>query len=80
MKCPRCGERTRVLNSRTACTDTSKWNWNRSLRGVVAAAVSWYTQDWVARQRICQSCDWEAVTVEICIDDLYEGWRRRFSD
>jgi hypothetical protein len=39
--------------------------------------VSWYTSDWVARERSCPQCQWHQLTVEISFDDLVKGWQPR---
>lgn len=66
MKCPQCGSRTQVRNSRTA---ESKSGGRRA-----RVEVSWYTRDWVARRRVCCSCSWQDQTIEILLDDLAAGW------
>ena len=71
MKCPRCDQKTFVASSR--CAD--------SPNGCQAAsnarkAISWYTDDWVARRRKCNHCGWSGQTVEILLDDLKVGWKK----
>lgn len=72
MKCPRCGNRTHVRNSRTA-ESRSPGAAGRRAR----LAVSWYTQDWVARERECPKCRSTHGTVEVLFDDLANGWEPR---
>ena len=72
MKCPRCDSKTRVTSSRTAFVPQGC----RSA-GLAKRAVSWFTEDWVSRVRCCTKCNWRDYTVEICIDDLKSGWKRR---
>jgi ribosomal protein S27AE len=72
MKCPRCGNRTLVRNSRTV-ESRSPGAAGRRAR----LAVSWYTQDWVARERICSKCGRTNSTVELLFDDLAKGWEPR---
>lgn len=66
MKCPQCGGQTLVRNSRTAES--------KSVSKRARDEVSWYTRDWVARQRRCRDCLWKGRTVELLFDDLAQGW------
>ena len=69
MKCPLCGLKTRVTNSRTI--DSNNWGPNSSLIREASEAVGWYTFDWVARTRAC-GCGWKATTIEILAEDWAE--------
>jgi len=75
MRCPKCGKKTKVANSRTA--DTSKHHTRARLLRQVRDAVDWYTSDWVARDRLCNHCGWRSFTVELLLDDLAAGWTRK---
>ena len=68
MNCPECGARTRVKNSRTVDTGSSDRR-NAALTAWADEAVGWYTQDWVARTRVCFACGWASRTVEILNSD-----------
>ena len=69
MKCPRCGLRTKVTNSRT--TDSPRWGPNHSLIKTANEMVGWYTYDWVVRMRQCD-CGWKAVSIEVLAEDWAE--------
>ena len=69
MRCPRCGKKTSVVNSRMAGADGQ-------LMGV-AAALSWFTQNWVSRTRKCTDCTWRNYTVELTLRDFKRGWKPR---
>ena len=75
MRCPKCGTKTKVANSRT--TDTSKHHTRARLLRQVREAVEWYTSDWVARDRVCLKCDWRSYTVELLLEDLAAGWTKK---
>lgn len=74
MNCPKCGFRTRVRETRNCDTKTGLSP--HSAAGKVHAAVAWYTSDWLARKRVCTNmvCSLRFVTVELTLDDLYDGW------
>ena len=69
MNCTRCGNKTKVIDSRTS---DSKANFGGQKR--VKETVSWYTEDWVCRKRRCEKCDQYYLTIEILVDDLDKGW------
>ena len=73
MRCPKCGTKTKVANSRTA--DTSKHHTRARLLRQVRESVEWYTSDWVARDRLCTS-----FSVELLLDDLADGWVAKKDD
>jgi ribosomal protein L37E len=74
MNCPRCGERTYVVNSRHA--DSTGYRVNQAILDVAEQACSWYTRDWVVRRRVCRlasnddACDFDEITVELSAKDL----------
>ncbi len=70
MNCVKCGEKTKVVDSRTS---DSKTNFGGQKR--IESTVSWYTTDWVCRRRRCDSCDKYYLTIELLVDDLEEGWQ-----
>ena len=70
MECPICTAKTSVKTTRTSSNPRGY----RAAR-VVDDAVSWYSQDWVARIRSCKNCGWSGVTVEMPVEDLEKGWR-----
>jgi hypothetical protein len=68
MNCPRCGERTRVINSRHA----DSFRRDGRHRELVTFGHKWTpTPDWVARIRIC-SCGWRSRTLELLESTLVE--------
>ena len=70
MNCPKCGEKFRVAN--TASTrDTSRIH----LRNLVIDSLEWYSDDFVVRQRICHSCLYSTITVEVEHADLKEMFK-----
>jgi hypothetical protein len=76
MYCPKCNTNTRVLSSRR----------HDHPRGCLAArlareAASWFTMDWVSRERKCKNpeCDWRGATIELLTEDLTAGWRARYA-
>lgn len=70
MNCPKCGKRVSVTNTRTA--DSANYQRNQRLLQTAEGLVGWYTQDWVARVRVCKNCPWTSMTVEIPVDDWKE--------
>lgn len=72
MKCPRCGARTRVTNSRSPSERSdSRQSYLISRADEV---IGWWCRDYRVRARECQSCDWREVTLELTVDDLYEAF------
>ena len=69
MRCMKCGNKTKVLDTRSSESRTTFGGQNR-----VENNVSWYTQDWVYRRRQCSSCLASVITIEIPLDDLENGW------
>jgi transcriptional regulator NrdR family protein len=67
MNCPTCGKDTKVVNSRTPDAP----NGSGSLMRDAETAAGWYTQDYVARRRICAN-DHSFTTVELTAEDLIE--------
>ena len=72
MQCPRCGAKTKVMNSRTAEAGPAHRNTGPARQA--RRAVGWFTSDWVARDRRCAGCELHYHTVEMPISDLREGW------
>lgn len=70
MNCPKCGNKTKVVDSRTS---DSKSNFGGQRR--INETVSWYTGDWVCRKRRCDMCNQFHLTVEILLGDLEKGWK-----
>ena len=70
MNCPRCGERTYVVNSRHA--DSTGYRVNQAILDVANRMCSWYTRDWVVRRRVCRAkaCGFDEVSIEVIASDL----------
>lgn len=70
MNCPHCGSRTYVVNSRHA--DSTGYRVNQAILDVANRLVSWYTDDWVVRRRVCriEACVFDQVTIEVIATDL----------
>jgi transcriptional regulator NrdR family protein len=77
MNCEKCGENTRVINTRTPNSPA------KGLPPATAAEVhriiGWYTPAWVMRIRVCTGCRARAMTIEIYAEDL-EGVRKEKGD
>ncbi len=69
MRCMKCGHKTKVIDSRNSESKTTFGGQKR-----IEDSVSWYTQDWVYRRRLCLSCSESFITIEIPVDDLEDGW------
>jgi len=67
MICQQCGKDTKVVNSRTPDAP----NGSGSLMREAEEAVGWYTQDYVARRRVCENGH-AVTTVEILAEDIHE--------
>jgi len=65
MNCPRCGKKFRVANTASS-GDTTRVH----LRNIVIDSLEWYSDDFVVRQRVCHSCLYTTITVEIEHKDL----------
>ena len=61
MKCPKCNSKFRVANTASNDPDTNRYY----LRNLVSGILSWYTDDFVVRQRVCEKCSYTSVTLEI---------------
>lgn len=74
MRCPQCGDKFAVKDSRPGTTDPSKyWAHVRDLLEWAQAKVGWWTvSDWIARRRVCIGCGFTQRTIEIFEDDLVE--------
>ena len=72
MNCPKCGVRTRVLDSRHFDTPPKRAVGIDKYRQEVEKRVGWYTNDWVYRRRVCTNvnCKHEFKTTELIIEDL----------
>ena len=72
MNCPKCGARTRVLDSRHFDTPPKRATGVDKYRAEVEKRVGWYTNDWVYRRRVCtkKKCSEEFKTTELIIEDL----------
>lgn len=73
MNCSTCGNKTKVVDSRTVDATASF-----KAQARVRELVSWYTPEWVCRRRVCKTCSTDSVTIEIQLDDLEAGWKRRW--
>ena len=67
MKCPKCGDKWRVAN--TASNGDSSRIY---LRGLANDILSWYTEDFVVRQRFCNGCHYSSLTIELEKKDIIE--------
>ena len=73
LPCPKCGSPWRVKNTRTPKDGESLSYYNNGhLVKRVGKWVSWYTTDYVARQRVCIGCGHKSDTIELSIDDFEE--------
>ena len=66
MQCPKCGTRWKVTNTAHEGHDMQR----RWLLKLIDPWMAWYCQDYVARDRRCQKCNFQAVTIEVLIDDF----------
>ena len=73
MRCPQCGDKTAVIDSRKGDGGGTSTRMND-----VREALNWYTLDWVYRMRDCYGvrCSHRFVTVELILDDLAAGWTK----
>lgn len=73
MKCPKCGDRVKVRNTRTPEYKKRHENldilMNDSLIQWAEDAVGWWTSDWVARERHC-GCGWRSRSIELLEEDV----------
>lgn len=79
MLCPACGERVKVVSSRTFESTKKPFGANNKLIAEAQEAVDWYTSDWVARHRKCSKCSWEKFTVEVTVED-FNAMRKLIAD
>lgn len=70
MLCPKCGSKFRVANT-ASNGDTSRLY----LRATGDKLLSWYSKDYVIRQRFCNSCLYTSVTLEVEDLDLLEMFK-----
>ena len=77
MLCPSCGAKTKVTHSRPYQAHHK----HRATRmwAAVNKAVGDFTDDWVARTRFCPECSWKGFSIELYLQDLNHGWRRKRS-
>lgn len=67
MKCPKCGQKWWVSESRHA--DSRPFATAETLIKEAEEVVGWYTADWTVRRRSC-SCGFIRVTIEVTTEDL----------
>lgn len=67
MKCPKCESKWRVAN--TASNGDSSRVYLRSLATDI---LSWYSDDFVVRQRYCNNCQYSSLTIELEKKDILE--------
>lgn len=80
MKCPRCGSRFGVRDSRPGGT-VLKHKMSQPLMDWAREKVGWWTMsDWVVRQRACQGCGFSQRTLEIFEEDFEKLIRSGPSD
>lgn len=83
MNCPKCGQRTRVVDSRHPDSKISvRWRWSRPAKSLVAFGqkwVGWWSQDWVVRRRNCP-CGKTYRTIELLEEDLPTLMKRHPDD
>lgn len=70
MKCPRCGGKWAVKNSRPGDAERT-FERNGDLIAWAEALVGWWTPtDWVVRERVCAGCGHRQRSIEILEEDL----------
>jgi hypothetical protein len=67
MKCPKCGEKWRVANTASNGDSTRVY-----LRSLASDILSWYSDDFVVRQRYCNKCQYSSLTIELEKKDILE--------
>jgi hypothetical protein len=67
MKCPKCGEKWRVANTASNGDSTRVY-----LRSLATDILSWYSDDFVVRQRYCNTCQYSSLTIELEKKDILE--------
>lgn len=67
MNCPKCQHKFRVLNTSSADSGSRKF-----IRTSLNPILDWFTDEFVARQRVCDSCGNSAITLEIDRKDFLQ--------
>ena len=70
MICPKCGTRLHVRNTEKLLPKDV--GTPRPIVRKAMKVVGWYTQDFVARIRVCSSCKYNALTIELEAKDFGE--------
>ncbi len=69
MICPKCGQKLKVKNTEKLLP--CNLGTPRPIVRKASAVVGWYTQDFVARVRVCVSeCNYSTLTIEIEATDI----------
>lgn len=68
MICPRCGTRLHVRNTEKLLPHDE--GTPRPIVRKAMKVVGWYTSDFVARVRVCTSCKYNALTIELEAKDF----------
>jgi ribosomal protein S27AE len=73
MLCPKCGGRFKVSNTRSLKEDDliEAFGSNHLLRRV-GNIISWYTNDFVGRKRLCPKCGYSSDSIEILCGDFID--------
>lgn len=74
MLCPTCGERTRVTETREPGFEPLSGRSQPKCLRLAEGAASHYTEDVVARRRVCPGCGVVLYTIELLVEDLLRGW------
>ena len=69
MRCVKCGEDTRVTDSRDDRSDRNDW-----LLKAGARVFGWWSNDFRLRKRQCISCESRETTIEITLSDLEDSF------
>jgi len=68
MICPKCGTRLHVRNTEKLLPQEA--GTPRPIVRKAMKVVGWYTQDFVARVRICSECKYNSLTIELEAKDF----------
>lgn len=74
MQCPQCGTRTRVTETREPGFVPAPGRSRPKCLRLAIEAASHYTEDIVARRRVCPGCGLVHHTIELLVEDLLQGW------
>jgi len=70
MECPKCGEATRVKDSRLPDPDR-EWRWSVKMLQVASKVYGWWDPGgFRVRSRQCVSCSHKFNTIEVDLEDL----------